>query len=305
MVAKLPIKSVACVGEVMIELIAKADGVAQVGVAGDTFNTAVYLVRALAGSDVSVSYITALGSDPYSQRILKAIQDYGLKANHVESREGMMPGLYAIDTDADGERSFSYWRSASAARTLFTAPCDVELEKLNYFDLVFLSGITMAILPPNIRSEVLAWANRYRAAGGTLAYDSNYRPHLWECAAIARTVNSEMWARADIALPSIDDEMSLFGDPNEAAVVARLADIGAQNGALKRGAMGPLNLSDGSVLSDLPSVPRVIDSTAAGDSFNAAYLSAIVHGHAPIKAMRDGHHLASRVIQAPGAIVDI
>ena len=113
-----------------------------------------------------------------------------------------------------------------------------------------------------------------------------------------------MWARSDIALPSIDDEMLLFGDASEDAVVARLASFGATNGALKRGGMGPRNLRDGAVLADLPRVRRVVDSTAAGDSFNAAYLSAIVLGRSEFAAMRDGHDLASRVIQAAGAIVE-
>lgn len=304
MAEKRPIKSVACVGEVMIELIAKADGTARLGVAGDTFNTAVYMARALSEHGVGVSYVTALGRDPYSNRIAEAIQGYGLKTDHIERRNDMMPGLYAINTDADGERSFSYWRSASAARTLFSPPCDVELERLDDFDLVFLSGITMAILPATIRSEIMVWADRYRAAGGTLAYDSNHRPHLWESAEIAREVNTAMWARCDIALPSVDDEMLLFGDLNEDAVITRLAYCGATNGALKRGAMGPRNLRDGAVLLELPPVRSVIDSTAAGDSFNAAYMSSIVMGRTEIAAMRDGHHLASRVIQAAGAIVE-
>ena len=164
MAVKRPVTRIACVGEVMIELIAQADGTARLGVAGDTFNTAVYMARALSDADIDVSYVTALGRDPYSNRIAEAIQAYGLKTEHVERRDGMMPGLYAIDTDADGERSFSYWRSASAARTLFSTPCSVSLDKLDDFDLVFLSGITLAILPPSVRLDLMAWADRYRAA---------------------------------------------------------------------------------------------------------------------------------------------
>lgn len=304
MAKKRQIRNIACVGEAMIEFIAEEGGEARLGVAGDTFNTAVYMARALGDEDISVSYVTALGCDPYSNRILQAIRGYRLGSDYIERREGIMPGLYAIDTDADGERSFSYWRSASAARTLFASPCDVGLERLDDFDLVFLSGITMAILQPSVRSEIMAWADHFRAAGGTLAYDSNHRPNLWDSAEIAREINAAMWARSDIALPSIDDEMSLFGDLDEAAVLARLAAVGANNGVLKRGAKGPRNLRNGAVLSDLPPVRRVVDSTGAGDSFNAGYLSAIALGHSEISAMRDGHRLASKVIQAHGAIIE-
>ena len=304
MADKREIKNIACVGEVMIELIVGVDGETSLGVAGDTFNTAVYMVKALSHANVNVSYVTALGSDPYSDRILKAVTNYGLATDYIEKRDGLMPGLYAINTDPSGERSFNYWRSTSAARTLFAKPCNIELSRLNDFDLVYLSGITMAILNPSVRSDVLNWAGSFCAAGGTLVYDSNHRPHLWESTEIAVEVNEAMWTKADIALPSLDDEMLLFGDPDEEAVLARLAASGAQNGALKRGALGPRNLLGGTTYPDLPPVRGIIDSTAAGDSFNAGYLAAIILGHSDITAMHFGHKLASRVVQARGAIVD-
>lgn len=300
---KRPIRSIACVGEVMIELIARNDGSAQIGVAGDTYNTAVYLNRALRGTGITTSYITALGTDPYSDRIMEAVASHGIGTDLIERRDRAMPGLYAIDTDADGERSFTYWRSAAAARTLFAAPCDVPLNALDDFDLVFLSGISMAILPPDIRADILAWADAFRAAGGTLAYDSNHRPRLWEDVETARKVNEAMWRRADIALPSADDEQALYGDTDAMAVAARLAGWGVRHGALKRGPEGPLDLSGQHVFK--PSGPpiKVADTTAAGDSFNAGYLSAIAKGEGSAVAMQAGHALAGRVIAAPGAIV--
>ena len=303
MTTKRPIRKIACIGEVMIELIAGQDGSARVGVAGDTYNTAVYLARALRGSDVSVSYITALGTDPYSDRIHNAIQSHGLDTTFVERRAGQMPGLYAIDTDADGERSFSYWRSAAAARQLFSPGGSVSFDDLNGFDMVLLTGISMAILPPAVRAEVIAWAEQFSAAGGTVVYDSNHRPQLWENTQTARDINTAMWQRADIALPSADDEQALFGDATLDAVAARLNALGATNGAMKRGAEGPLDLSGAHVFS-VPTEPiNVVDTTAAGDSFNAGYLAAIALGQSEQQAMEAGHRLAAKVIAAPGAII--
>ncbi|SLN52090.1 2-dehydro-3-deoxygluconokinase [Pseudoruegeria aquimaris] len=301
--SKRPIRKIACVGEVMIELIASADGTARLGVAGDTFNTAVYLARGLRGTGARVSYVTALGQDPYSGRILSAIESHGIGTEAIERRADMMPGLYAIDTDEHGERSFSYWRSASAARTLFSEPCTVPLARLDEFDLVLLSGISMAILPPEVRAAILDWAERFSAAGGTLAYDSNHRPRLWEDADTARAVNAAMWARADIALPSVDDEMALYGDADADAVVARLKGYGVSRGALKRGAEGPLDLASGATPEGLPQVERVIDSTAAGDSFNAGFLAAVAKGRSDLEAAHDGHCLAAKVICHRGAII--
>ena len=297
------IRRIACIGEVMIELVAGPEDTAKLGVAGDTFNTAVYLKRCLRGLDVDVAYVTALGTDPYSERILNTVKGHDLNTTFVERRADLMPGLYAIDTDEYGERSFSYWRSASAARTLFSKPCEVTLERMYDFDLILITGISMAILPPPIREHVFDFLDEFKASGGMLAYDSNYRPRLWESADVARAVNTEMWRRADIALPSVDDEMALFSDADETVVRARLAREGATRGALKRGGAGPMDLASGDVFSPPETDIRVVDSTAAGDSFNAAYLSAIVRGKAPVDALRDGHKMAVKVIGQPGAII--
>lgn len=287
----------------MIELIAQDNGRAILGVAGDTYNTAVYLARKLRATGKQVSYVTALGTDPYSDRIIRAIENHGVRTAHIERRAELLPGLYAIDTDIQGERSFSYWRSNSAARTLFTEPCEISLASLDTFDLVFLSGITMAILPADIRGRLINWIDEFRSKGGTIAYDSNHRPRLWESVDVARQTNAAMWARTDIALPSLDDEMLLFEDLNSSAVVARLRKLGVRRGALKQGAEGPLILSDQRVLTDLPAVDRVVDTTAAGDSFNAGYLSAVTLDLDEQTAAKTGHQLAAQVIQHPGAII--
>ncbi len=300
---KRPIKRIACVGEVMIELVARPDGSAMLGVAGDTYNTAVYLARALRGTDVTVSYVTALGTDPYSDRIFDALSGHGLDTSFIERRPEMMPGLYAIDTDDAGERSFSYWRSASAARSLFSEPCDVSLERLQDVDLIVTSGITLAILPPEVRDRLCRFLDGFRADGGTVAYDSNYRPRLWESVAVARQVNRDMWQRADIALPSVDDEQALFGDNAEEAVLTRLSDLGVTFGALKRGAEGPLDLQTHQPPDETPQAVKVVDSTAAGDSFNAGYLAGIVGGAHARDAMAEGHRLAAKVIGHRGAII--
>ncbi|SFR55096.1 2-dehydro-3-deoxygluconokinase [Yoonia tamlensis] len=303
MTTKRPIRKIACIGEVMIELIAHQDGSARVGVAGDTYNTAVYLARALRGSDITVSYVTALGTDPYSDRILTAVQSHGLDTTYIERREGQMPGLYAIDTDATGERSFSYWRSAAAARQLFSPGGTVSFDDLDGFDMVLLTGISMAILPPAVRAALLDWAQRFSAAGGTLVYDSNHRPKLWEDSATARDINTQMWQRVDIALPSADDEQALFGDAGSDAVAARLRGLGVTNGAMKRGEEGPLDLAGAHVFKTPAEPIKVVDTTAAGDSFNAGYLAAIARGQTAPEAMAAGHALAGRVIAAPGAII--
>jgi 2-dehydro-3-deoxygluconokinase len=294
---------VASIGECMVELtLPREDGAgSRVGFAGDTANAAIYLKRA--APEIAVAYVTALGTDPLSARMLAFFQAEGLDTALVERRPDRVPGLYAISLDEKGERSFTYWRDSSAARTLFLPPAEVTPDSLAGFDLVYLSGITLAVLAPQARTALAAFLDGYRRRGGRVAFDSNYRPRLWPDQATARREIAAFWTLTDIALPSLDDELALFGDSGEAAVRARLAAAGVRRGALKRGADGPLALGADLGLPDFPPAARVVDTTAAGDSFNGAYLAALLRGETEPACLAAGHAMASEVIGHPGAIV--
>lgn len=293
--------SIVCVGEAMVELSLSdlAPDTADVGIAGDTFNTAVYLKRA--ASDLRVAYATKLGQDKLSDRILAAMSAEGLDTDLIQRDAERRPGLYAITTDDKGERSFTYWRETSAARHMF-APPGLKRPDLGAFDMLYLSAITLAILPDGDRRTLLNWLAEYRRGGGRVAFDSNYRPALWDNLLTARSAVEAAWRQTDIALPSVDDEMMLFADPGEDAVVARLQSWGVRSGALKRGSLGPRAL-DGTEATGFASAPQVVDSTAAGDSFNGGYLAGRLAGAPEVDCLHAGHALASRVIGHRGAIL--
>ena len=284
---------IAAIGEAMIELSLQGD-VARVGVAGDTLNTAIYLKRC--GPALKVDYVTCLGDDPFSDKITDFIVSEDIGTSAVSRIPGKSPGLYAITTTLEGERSFTYWRSASAARDLFKTPGGYDFDVLARYDLIYLSGISVAILPAPARVALLDWLAEHPVR---LAYDSNYRPRLWEDAETARQITRQFWERADICLPSIDDELALFEESAE-AVTERFQAMNV-SGALKRGAQGPVSLGT-DVYADYPPAPKVIDTTAAGDSFNGGYLAALLGGASQADALMAGHDCAARVVQYRGAI---
>lgn len=296
---------IACIGEVMIELSLQSGGTeARVGVAGDTFNTAVYLKRS--APEHQVSYVTILGHDRFSEQIVQRIADEQIGVETITRSSDRVPGLYAITTDETGERSFTYWRDQAAARLLFSEATGPTLEDLAGFDVLYYSAITLAILPAEARDRLLELLMRFRAMPGKrVAFDSNYRPRLWNSQAEAQQYIAEAWRQCDIALPSVDDEMDLFNDVDENAALTRLQGYGLQCGALKRGASGPQDLEDPDNSPSCTPVTKVIDSTAAGDSFNGAYLATLLAGGSTIDAARAGHECASEVVQHPGAIIAI
>ncbi len=291
------------IGEVMAEIRQDQAAGFAVGFAGDTYNTAVYFARAHGAAAGAVSYLTAVGTDPLSQAFRRAATDEGIDLSHTQTDPARNIGVYAVATDAQGERSFSYWRSASAARQMFAAP-SVEVS-LPPAAITYLSGITLAILSPDARTRLMAHLrHRSKHQQGLIAFDPNYRPSLWESAAVARDCIERMWEIADIALPSIDDEMTLFADTSEEAVIDRFAGRRWTACAIKRGERGPL--SPALTAAEHPAFPaatRVVDTTAAGDSFNGAYLAALLEGQGEAACLSAGHAMASRVIGGHGAIL--
>jgi 2-dehydro-3-deoxygluconokinase len=203
----------------------------------DTLNTAIYLKRAWGGA-AEVSYLTALGDDAFSDHMVRFMEAEALDTSRMARLGGKLPGIYAINLDAKGERSFTYWRSESAARSML-AEGALGPDALEGFDLVFLTGITLAILPAEHRTRLIAECSRLKATGRAVAFDTNYRPRLWESEDAAREAFSAMWDATTVALPSRDDEERLHPDESVAGLFERLARKGVQEAALKDGAAGP------------------------------------------------------------------
>ena len=289
-----------CIGECMIEMAPTADGNFSMGFAGDTFNTAWY-ARRLAADGLRVGYFSAIGDDEPSARMRNFIQGAGIEAELVE-RPGGSVGLYMISLK-DGERSFSYWRSAAAARTLAD---DLDTLPVAKGDIAYFSGITMAILPDTGKERLLAAMQKAAAAGATVAFDPNLRPRLW---ADTQTMCHWIMRAAEvsqIALPSFEDEQSFFDDADAEATAARYVNAGADLTIVKNGA-GPILIRshDGDETLTPEPATDVVDTTAAGDSFNAGVLVALAEGASARDATARGSALARKVIAARGALVEV
>ncbi|KRP66562.1 sugar kinase [Pseudomonas orientalis] len=293
---------IALIGECMIELQHRADGSLHQSFGGDTLNTAVYLRRELGGIG-SVDYVTALGDDSFSDAMCQQWAEEGLGLGMVQRLPGRLPGLYCIQTDASGERKFLYWRNEAAVRDCFTTPAaEPILAALPGYDLVYFSGITLAVLGEVGRERLLETLVETRRLGGKVVFDNNYRPRLWADVDAAREAYRKVLAEVDIALLTEDDERALFGYEDSEQVFAAYPSI--EEVVLKRGADACLIRCAGQrVAVPALKVEKVVDTTAAGDSFSAAYLAGRLKGASPEEAALAGHRLASRVIQVPGALI--
>ena len=289
------------IGECMIELASLGGDTMRKGFAGDTFNTAWY-AQAFRPEGWTVDYFTALGDDRASDEMLGFMQAAGVGTDHVRRLPGKAPGLYMIHLDK-GERSFSYWRSVSAARELANDR-DALGSAIDAADIVYFSGITLAILPPEGRKTLIALAAAARQNGRTVAFDPNIRPRLWAGRQEMLATITEAAGTASIVLPGFDDEAAHFGDGSIAETIARYRRLGAGDVVVKDGERGT-TLTIGQEQRHVPAHPAgaVVDTTSAGDSFNGGYLMGLAAGDGPEAAARFASRVASAVIGHPGALI--
>ncbi len=293
----------ASIGECMIELSGENGDQSgnqwRMGFAGDTLNTAWY-VRALTEQNFPVDYITAFGEDDFSQKQRQFLTANGIGIGHSPIIAGLHPGLYAITLDG-AERSFTYWRSESAARHLASDHKALQ-QSLAGRDIIYFSGITLAIIWPEHRTTFFDMLDECRQNGARIAFDPNFRAKLWPDHALAKDLIRQAMRLCDIALPTFPDEQALFGDQDMDACAARIAELGVGEIVVKDGTEPALIVKDGERTRVAAVKAHAVDTTGAGDSFNGSYLAARLASLSPIDAAGKAHAVAARVVETRGAL---
>ena len=268
---------------------------------GDTINTSIYLSR----NDVDVSYVTGLGDDIMSDWLIEEWSKEGVDCSLVARMDNSVPGMYMINVDDAGERSFLYWRKNSPASRLFDEVESSEklFQSISDYEYLYLSGISLAILEKESCDRLLSLLQKYRNQGGKLIFDGNYRPKLWDSVADAQHAYTQIYKITDIALPTLEDEALLFGFDSAEQVMQAIRDHGVSEVVVKMGGEGCLTLYEDAAKFIATEHIEPVDTTAAGDSFNAGYLAARLKGSTEIDACYAGHALAGKVIQHRGAII--
>ncbi len=295
-------KRLVFLGECMVEMAPDGDKFSK-SYAGDAFNMAWYS-RQLCPAEWSVDFVSAVGDDSDSRQMLRFMAAAGVGVDHVQRLPQSGVGLYMISLQ-DGERSFSYWRDASAARRMADDSAALEAA-VQGADVLCLSGISIAILGDSGRANLAEVLKAAAAKGAKIVFDPNIRPRLWDNKEQMLSAISTFAALSDTVLASYDDEAEHFGDASPEHTLQRYLGLGCTEVVVKNGAAPILAYHKGEREEVTPKiVSKVVDSTAAGDSFNGAFLVRQAEGRTMQQSVQAGSALAAVVIQRRGALAVI
>jgi 2-dehydro-3-deoxygluconokinase len=284
------------IGECMLQLREERKGKFAQGFGGDSLNTAIYLSRL----GIKTSYLSALGDDAWSDAMLALWEKEGVDTSLVRRIPNRMPGLYIIQNAASGERTFSYWRERAPAREIFDR--DDQSLAVNFLqhDYIYFTGVTLSLYDRAGRDRLFDYMQRANDAGAWIVFDTNFRKRVWPDMIEADRAYRQAIEMADILFASYEDMTGIFG--RSATALFEIAKCGEKVLKLPDASARLMWRKLDEVVAPLP-VKKVVDTTAAGDSFAAAYLAARINGKSPLMATAAGHVLANAVIQMPGAII--
>lgn len=284
-----------CIGEAMVELTTLDDSHLAWTFAGDTLNCAAAI--AAAAPNVAVQYTTGIGEDAISAAFTHFAQSLRVDATSASVVAGRTLGLYWITT-VEGERSFQYWRSESAARHALQS--GVDLPAPGSVAAMELSGITLAVAGPGA-FDLLDKIEAHAAAGAMVCVDVNYRSALWNSADEAREVLERSAGSADVVKASADDIRAVWGvDARE--FCTSIVAAGASEVVVTDGPRPVLLVADDEALTITPPAVKPTDTTGAGDAFFGTYIGRRMRGGDRRSAAEAAVTVAAQAVCSPGAL---
>ena len=293
-------KRVLVVGEPLVELLDESPAIGRHGFGGDALNLAVYLARE--SPELHVMLASAAGDDRDSDSLLAFCRDEGVDGSHIRRVVGARLGRYRVTVDRSGERAFEYQRSVSPFRRALAG--EDALPDPGSVDALCFSGITLAVLHDAGRRTLFDYSLAVRGGGGILVYDPNHRPALWADSADAREWATRIARIGDVFLASKEDGRRLTDADTALGIATSFRAMGVSEVVVTDGP-GPCVVAHDAGVIEIPAgdVGSVVDTTAAGDAFDAGYVAARLGGDDPEGSARAGHKLASTVVGHRGALI--
>ena len=290
------------IGECMMELTNTKMELYSQSIAGDTLNFTSYLDKKI----FDTSYFTAVGTSEISKRVISFLKEQNIKTNLVSRINSHEVGLYLIENSKSGEKIFYYWRDNSAAKFFFNnqniKQCQNQLKKFQY---VYFSGITLSLFDNNNFHKFLSLIEFLKKKQIKIIFDFNIRIKRWSKKKLF-SYFSKTLPFVDILFTSGEDLNFLKGNASLKTFTNLIQKYNIKHGIYRNNAR--LNYSfykNERYFIKNKIKNKVIDTSGAGDGYNATYISNFIKFNNPQKALHAASKIGEKIIMKKGAIVNV
>ena len=222
------------------------------------------------------AFIGSVGKDLFGDFILRALEAEGVVTSGVRRCEPpTRTSLAFVEIDEDGDRSFTFYRSDPAAEELLS-PEDVSEELLSGSSFVNFGSIPLIKDPT--RSAIHRAAELAEELDVPVAFDVNFREHLWPSVEEAREAVDPLFDDSYVVKLSGDELSSLLGTEDVEEAARKLLERGVSLVLVSLGPEGAFYATR-EFAGDVPAYTvDAVDATGAGDAFLAAALAHLSEG---------------------------
>ena len=294
--------NVCSIGEAMLEISNIKNSLYNQSFAGDTLNFCNYLDK----KKLNAFFLSAIGKSEINQSLLDFVKSKNISTKYIKQINQFEVGLYLIKNKDNGEKQFFYWRDESAAKHYFNNIDFLNLYKeLKNFDYIYFSGITLSIIHISKLNNFIKLLRLLKSKKIKIVFDFNIRPTRWNKKNLNIFLDSVL-KLVDICFLSGED-MNYWKNKNNIKSYEQIVrKYKIKHSIFRKNAKFTyvfLNKTRYVFRNKL--LKKVVDTSGAGDGFNAAYLSNFIVNNDPVLALKAGSSLGSKIVMKKGAIVDV
>ena len=294
--------NVCSIGEAMIEISNIKNSLYNQSFAGDTLNFCNYLDK----KKINAFFLSAIGKSDFNQPLLDFVRSKNISTKYIKQINQFEIGLYLIKNKDNGEKQFFYWRDESAAKHYFNNIDFLNLYKeLKNFDYIYFSGITLSIIHISKLNNFIKLLKLLKRKKIKIVFDFNIRPSRWNKKNLNIFLDSVL-KFVDICFLSGED-MNYWKNKNNIKSYEQIVRKYKLKHSIfrKNAKFTYVFLNKTRYVFRNKLLKKVVDTSGAGDGFNAAYLSNFIVNNDPVLALKAGSSLGSKIVMKKGAIVDV
>jgi sugar/nucleoside kinase (ribokinase family) len=237
-----------------------------------------------------VAFVGVVGDDPFGRYMLDAMAGRGIDVSACRVEPAEPTGATVILTSGRDRAMLTAMGSIGALEPDVVP--DALLDRARH---LHVGGF---YLQERSRGRLPAWFAEVRERGLTTSFDTNWDPtERWDGGVRA------MLHAADVFLPNEAEATRIAGVDGAEAAAAALAGIGGSIVVVKRGAAGAVAARAGEPPVSVDAMPvDPLDTTGAGDSFNAGFLLAWLRGDDLLSCLELGAVCGALSTRAVGGV---